>query len=129
MCVIVANLVHRHEPAVLPLVAECGERRVDETLEAIMPDWFYRTVSQPILFRLPAVTARDLALGFMGQLARLPLGPSIIHFLGHMRPDPRLRRSFAGIDFPTAVGLGPGVDTNAAALPALARFGFGFLEI
>jgi dihydroorotate dehydrogenase len=94
-----------------------------------MPDWFYRTVSQPVLFRLPARTARDLALGFLGRLARLPLGPAAIDFLGHMRADPRLRRSAGGIDFPTAVGLGPGLDAEAVALPALARFGFGFLEV
>jgi hypothetical protein len=50
-----------------------------------MPDWFYRTVSQPVLFRLPARWARDLTLGFMGRLARLPLGPAIIDFLGHMK--------------------------------------------
>jgi hypothetical protein len=93
-----------------------------------MPDWFYRTVTQPVLFRLPAVPARDFTLGFMGRLARLPLGPAVIDFLGHMRADPRLRRSFLGIDFPTSVGLGPGLDARAAALPALARFGFGFLE-
>jgi dihydroorotate dehydrogenase len=98
-------------------------------LETQMPDWFYRTVSQPVLFRLPAVRARDLTLGFMGRLARLPLGPAVIDFLGHMRADPRLRRSIRGIDFPTAVGLGPGLDAAAAALPALARFGFGFLEV
>ena len=94
-----------------------------------MPDWFYRTVSRPILFRLPAGWARDLALGFMGTLARLPLGPAVIDFLGHMRPDPRLEQAFLGLDFPTPVGLGPGLDTRAAALPALARFGFGFLEV
>ncbi|HEX3127688.1 MAG TPA: dihydroorotate dehydrogenase [Thermoanaerobaculia bacterium] len=94
-----------------------------------MPDWFYRTVTQPLLFRLPAVAARDFTLGFMGRLARLPLGPQVIDFLGHMRADPRLRQSFLGIDFPTAVGLGPGLDGRAAALPALARFGFGFLEV
>ena len=94
-----------------------------------MPDWFYRTVTQPLLFRLPAVQARDLALGFMGRLARLPFGPAVIDFLGHMRADPRLRQSFLGIDFPTAVGLGPGLDAKAVALPALARFGFGFLEV
>lgn len=29
-----------------------------------MPDWFYRTVTQPLFFRMPAVRARDLALGF-----------------------------------------------------------------
>jgi dihydroorotate dehydrogenase len=99
------------------------------TLETDMPDWFYRTVSQPLLFRLPAVTARDLTLGFMGRLARLPLGPAIIDFLGHMRADPRLARSFRGIHFPTMIGLGPGLDAAAVALPALARFGFGFLEV
>jgi hypothetical protein len=41
-----------------------------------MPDWFYRTVSRPLLFRLPAKAARDFALGFMGTLARLPGGPA-----------------------------------------------------
>jgi dihydroorotate dehydrogenase len=40
-----------------------------------------------------------------------------------------LRRTFHGLDFPTAVGLGPGLDTRAVALPALARFGLGFLEV
>lgn len=94
-----------------------------------MPDWFYRTVSQPILFRLSARRARDFALGFMGGLARLPLGPAIIDFLGHLRADTRLRQSFLHINFPTSVGLGPWLDTRAAALPALARFGLGFLEV
>src|SRR5262245_7875003 len=94
-----------------------------------MPDWFYRTVSRPVLFRLSATRAREIALGVMGRLARLPLGPGIIDFLGHMRPDARLRRSLSGIDFPTVIGLGPGLDTGAVALPALARFGFGFLEV
>jgi len=94
-----------------------------------MPDWFYRTVSQPILFRLPASRSRDMALGFMGGLARLPLGLAVIDFLGHMRADDRLRQSFLGIDFPTAVGLGPWLDPRATALPALAQFGFGFLEM
>lgn len=94
-----------------------------------MPDWFYRTVSRPLLFRLPAARARDLALGLMGRLARLPLGLGVIDFLGHMRPDPRLGRSLAGVAFPTPVGLGPALDTEAAALPALARFGFGFLDV
>ena len=94
-----------------------------------MPDWFYRTVSQPILFRLPAPRARDFALGFIGRLAQLPFGPAVIDFLGHMRADPRLRQSFLGIDFPTPIGLGPWLDTRAVALNALARFGLGFLEV
>ena len=94
-----------------------------------MPDWFYRTVSQPILFRFSAPRARDLALGFMERLARLPIGPFLIDFLGHMRADPRLRQSLLDTTFPTAVGLGPWLDPQATALEALSRFGVGFIEI
>jgi dihydroorotate dehydrogenase len=93
-----------------------------------MPDWFYRTVSRPLLYRLPARAARSFALGFMGRLARLPLGRRVIDLLGHMRPDPRLKVSVLGVECPAAVGLGPGLDVEAAALPALARFGVGFLS-
>lgn len=94
-----------------------------------MPDWFYRTVSRPLLFRLPAEASRNFALRIVGTLSRLPLGPGIIDLLGHMRADPRLKRTVLGIEFPTATGLGPGLDGDAIALPALARFGFGFMEI
>jgi dihydroorotate dehydrogenase len=64
----------------------------------------------------------------MGALARLPLGSAFIDFLGHMRPPARLARSFLGITFPTPLGLGD-IDPNAVALPAFARFGFGYLEV
>lgn len=94
-----------------------------------MPDWFYRTVSKPILFHLSAPRARDFALGFMGSLSRLPLGPYLIDFLGHMRADSRLTQAFGDLSFPTAVGIGPWLDTNAVAVPALARFGVGFIEV
>lgn len=94
-----------------------------------MPDWFYRTVSKPILFRLSAPRARDFALGFMGGLSRLPFGPYLIDFLGHMRADSRLCQTFGDLSFPTAVGIGPWLDTQAVAVHALARFGVGFIEV
>lgn len=94
-----------------------------------MPDWFYRTVSRPLLFQLPANPARDFALGFMGALSRLPGGPAVIDLLGHMRADERLHCSLLGIEFPTPLGLGLALDGRATALPALARFGLGFLEV
>ena len=94
-----------------------------------MPDWFYRTVSRPLLYRLRPRSARALALGFMGRLARLPLGGRVIDLLGHMRADPRLAVSLLGREFPSPVGLGPGLDPQGVALPALARFGVGFLDI
>ena len=94
-----------------------------------MPDWFYRTVSQPVLFSLPAPRARDFALGFIGRLARVPFGSFLIDFLGHMRADPRLRQSLLDTNFPTAVGLGPLLDTKMVALEGLSRFGIGFIEV
>jgi dihydroorotate dehydrogenase len=93
-----------------------------------MPDWFYQPVTRPLLFRLPVPLARRLALGFMGRLARLPLGPRLIDFLGHMRPDAKLEQSVLGISFASRVGLGPALDSTAAAWPALARFGVGFID-
>jgi dihydroorotate dehydrogenase len=94
-----------------------------------MPDWSYRTVFRPLFFCLPAAAGRDLCLGFLGTLCRLPLGSAVIDFLGHMRPPTRLNQQLLGITFPTPVGLGPDIDVHAAALPALARFGLGFIEV
>jgi len=97
--------------------------------EMEMPDWFYRTVSRPILFRLSAERGRNIALGFMGQLARLPLGTRLIDLLGHMRPHHRLETQVLGKTLISPVGLGPAVDGEACALPALARFGVGFVDV
>jgi dihydroorotate dehydrogenase len=94
-----------------------------------MPDWFYRTVSRPILFRLSAERGRNLALGVMGRLARLPLGPRVIDLLGHMRPHRRLETALLGKTLISPIGLGPAVDGEAIALPALARFGVGFVDV
>jgi dihydroorotate dehydrogenase len=94
-----------------------------------MPDWSYRTIFRPVLFRLPARMARDLALGFTGALARLPWGSAVIDFLGHMRADSRLRRSFLGVAFAGPVGVACDLDSNASASGALARFGVGCIEI
>lgn len=94
-----------------------------------MPDWFYRTISRPLLFRLPAPLARDVALNFMGSLARLPFGGAIIDLLGHMRAPQQLQRSVRGRTFPSPIGLAPQLDVDVRALPALARFGFGLIEI
>ena len=41
----------------------------------------------------------------------------------------RLALRLAGMDLPNPVGLAAGFDKNAEAVPALARAGFGFLEV
>ena len=94
-----------------------------------MPDWTYQTVFRPLLRQLAPATARRLALGSMGRLARLPLGKQVIRLMGHMAPDPRLAIDLAGQKFPARVGLGCGFDPHLTATSALAEFGFGFLEI
>lgn len=94
-----------------------------------MPDWSYRTVFRPLLFRLPPAVARDFALGCMGALARLPWGPAVIDFMGHMRPDRRLGWTVGGTTFPTRVGLGACVDPRLQASRAFAQFGIAFWEL
>jgi dihydroorotate dehydrogenase len=44
-------------------------------------------------------------------------------------PDPRLRQTVAGLDFPNPLGMAAGYDKNAEVPEALLRLGFGFTEI
>jgi dihydroorotate dehydrogenase len=94
-----------------------------------MPDWFYRTVSQRLLFALSPRAGRDLALGIMGGIAKLPGGKYVVDVLGHMNPDARLALDCAGLSFATPVGIGLGLDMRLAATRALSRFGAGLIEI
>jgi len=94
-----------------------------------MPDWTYRTVFRPVLFRLPTAVGRDLALTAIGTLARLPWGRRVIEFMGHMRPPRPLRRRLGAVEIDAPVGLAPGIDPRLLGLPGLCRFGFGFVEI
>lgn len=94
-----------------------------------MPDWTYQTVFRPALLALGPRVGRPVALGFMGGLARLPGGTTVIRLMGHMRPDERLTVERSGLTFPARVGLGCAFDPALSATPALAEFGFGFLEV
>src|SRR5207249_1731883 len=67
-----------------------------------MPDWFYRTASRPLLFRLPAATA--------GTVRRLPeqealCYPDPPHGLGLDRLRPRLAEA-SRLGMPVLVRLG-----------------------
>ncbi len=94
-----------------------------------MPDWFYRTVSQRILLRLRVPRGRNLAVGMMGTVARLPGGGWLIDTLGHQQPDPALQMDLWGKKLCSPLGFGALIDGQAAALPAWTRFGFGYLEV
>jgi len=94
-----------------------------------MPDWFYRTVSQRVLLRPPVPRGRDLAVGMLGCIARVPGGKWLIDLLGHQRPDPALALNLWGHRLRSPLGMSAIVDGQAAALPAWTQFGFGYLEV
>lgn len=66
----------------------------------------------------------ERAHGLALRALRAGLGPS-----GGPPTSDRLRTRFAGLDLPNPVGLAAGFDKNAVALEALARCGFGFVEV
>lgn len=88
-------------------------------------DW-YKFI-RPVLFSLDAEAAHEFSLDMLGAAERLGL-------LKLMAASPNLPSSVApvevsGIQFPNAVGLAAGLDKNGDYIDALARLGFGFIEI
>ena len=77
------------------------------------------SLTRPLIFRLEAEKAHNLALSAM---ALLPAGTPAA-------PDPMLRCRIAGIDFPGPVGLAAGFDKDGLIAHKMHHFGFGFAEI
>ena len=78
-------------------------------------------LARPLLFALDPETAHALTL----ELADAPLRLGLLR-VARARGAP-VRAM--GLEFPNAVGLAAGLDKNAAHVDALARLGFGFLEV
>ena len=85
----------------------------------------YRSLLRPLLFRMDPEKAHHLGLAALRAASVAPwmLRPFF------SRPPESLRRELFGLSFPGPVGLAAGFDKNALAVPALARLGFGFLEV
>ncbi|MFN2516425.1 MAG: quinone-dependent dihydroorotate dehydrogenase [Pyrinomonadaceae bacterium] len=84
----------------------------------------YRSLLRPLLFRLPAETAHELALhslSFAPNLTKRLLGDRF-----QRSPFGKLRRF--GLTFSNPVGLAAGFDKDGIALDSLAALGFGFIE-
>ena len=94
-----------------------------------MPDWFYRTAAQRVLFCFPDEPSRGVALGLIGFLGRNAAGRAVIDFMGHMAPEPALAVRVAGVEFPSPVGLGWRVDPEQRATCGLMCFGVGCIEV
>ena len=76
---------------------------------------------RPLLFRLDAERAHGATLRLLDLAARLRFPPEC--------PVQDTPQRVMGIDFPNPVGLAAGLDKNAEHLNALARLGFGFVEV
>lgn len=80
-------------------------------------------LARPLLFRLDAEHAHELALKALDTAWRAGLNPLLAS-----RPKP-LPTTVMGLAFPNPVGLAAGLDKNGACIDALAALGFGFVEI
>ena len=78
---------------------------------------------RPLLFALEPETAHHVTLQSLALLARIGLPPAT-------GPAPAAcAREVMGIRFPNPVGLAAGLDKNGEYIDALARLGFGFIEV
>lgn len=102
---------------------------LSEKGESGMPDWSYQTLFRPVLFRLPAETARDMTLKAFGTLGRIPGGSLLIKTLGHMEQTDLLIRHIGNMTVKYPVGLGAGLDVHSFAHRSLSQIGFGFIEL
>ena len=89
----------------------------------------YASLLRPLLFRLSADRAHDVAVAGADWLARVPGALGVVRRIYGQHPDPRLQQTFWGLNFANPVGIAAGFDKNARALPLLQALGFGFLEI
>ena len=79
--------------------------------------------ARPVLFAFEPETAHRLAFQSLECLDRFGAAALLA------TPAPRLPVRVMGLDFPNPVGLAAGLDKNGEHVDALARLGFGFLEI
>jgi dihydroorotate dehydrogenase len=81
----------------------------------------------PLLFRLDAERAHELALGAVRFVGKSPWLAELIRDY-FSRPG-QVERTVAGMQFPNPIGLAAGMDKNAVAPLMWWAFGFGFMEL
>ena len=82
---------------------------------------------RPILFRLPAETAHELALGSLSlTLTNKPVRNLVAR---RFQSEPFGKLDRFGLEFRNPIGLAAGFDKNGTAAQALSALGFGFIEV
>lgn len=94
-----------------------------------MPDWSYQPIFKPLLFQLPRRQARNLTLAVTGFVAKLPLGPRLLAFMGDMHPHRAHALQVFNLEFAGRVGLGAGLAFDRGTILAFSEFGLGHIEV
>jgi dihydroorotate dehydrogenase len=94
-----------------------------------MPDWTYHPLFKHIFFLFPGEEARRLTIGLLAVQAKTALGRRIFRIFASGAPPEGLGVRVFGIDFPSPVGMAPGIDVDAAALSVMQHLGFGFMQV
>ncbi|MFZ1693853.1 MAG: quinone-dependent dihydroorotate dehydrogenase [Flavobacteriales bacterium] len=81
---------------------------------------------RPLLFLLPPERAHHLTFRLLGIASRLP---GMLALVGGAKPPSNAATEVMGLRFPSPVGLAAGMDKDAKHVGALARIGFGFIEV
>jgi dihydroorotate dehydrogenase (fumarate)/dihydroorotate dehydrogenase len=84
----------------------------------------YSTLARPVLFRMSAEQAHDLArVALRRGWLWVPADPML------RTGDPRLRTQLCGLDLASPVGLAPGLDKDGDLLGGLDHLGFGYITV
>lgn len=83
----------------------------------------YKQVLRPVLFRLDAESAHNMAKAFLKR----SLPGRLFGGKGQWAHSDRLQVSLGGVTVPNPVGLAAGFDKDCDMLNSLAHFGFGYL--
>jgi len=81
---------------------------------------------RPLLFRLNPERAHHLTFSMLEAAKHIPGALAIV---GGKRPPTQAAVEVMGLQFPGPVGLAAGMDKDAKHVDALARIGFGFVEV
>ncbi len=88
--------------------------------------WLYRHLIRPLLFAQDSESIHNRTIAALSRVAK---SPPLCSLAAAVYSAPELPIEVFGLRFPNPVGLGAGMDKQAAAVPAWEAFGFGFAEL
>ena len=90
---------------------------------------WYEKMVRPVLFRLEAERAHEVAVAAMALLGGVPVLTWLLEAWTRLPAAGSRPIAAFGLNFPNPIGLAAGFDKNARCWPAAAALGFGHVEI